>query len=198
MKKFIKYILKSPFSPFGCLQNFFYRVEFQHRGSPHIHGLLWIKNAPHYEKNTDTEIINYIDSVISCSHNDINNNKNIELQIHKHSKTCIRRINHQKKCRFSCPWPPLDKTQILYPLNKDEKENKEKYCKIYQDINKFVQLKHKSKEMIKFDEILKELNITYELYILALRTTINKKKVFLKRELSEIFINNYMKDLIDV
>ena len=198
VKKFIKYILKSPFSPFGCLQNFFYRVEFQHRGSPHIHGLLWIKNAPHYEKNTDTEIINYIDSVISCSHNDINNNKNIELQIHKHSKTCIRRINHQKKCRFSCPWPPLDKTQILYPLNKDESENKEKYCKIYQDINKFVQLKHKSKEMIKFDEILKELNITYELYILALRTTINKKKVFLKRELSEIFINNYMKDLIDV
>ena len=40
VKKFIKHILKSPYSPFGKLLNFFYRVEFQHRGSPHIHGLL--------------------------------------------------------------------------------------------------------------------------------------------------------------
>ena len=198
VKKFIKNILKSPFSPLGHLENFFYRVEFQHRGSPHIHGLLWIKNAPHYERNTDTEIINYIDSVITCSTENRNDDENIQLQIHKHSKTCTKRINHQKKCRFGCPWPPLDKTQILYPLNKDESENKEKYCEIYKNINKLIQLKHKLKEMITFDEILKELNITYELYILALRTSINKKKVFLKRDLSEIFINNYMKDLLNV
>ena len=67
VQKFFKHILKSPYSPFGILTNSFYRVEFQHRGSPHIHGLLWIKNAPHYEKNDDTEIIEYIDSIISCS-----------------------------------------------------------------------------------------------------------------------------------
>ena len=37
------------------------------------------------------------------------------------------------------------------------------------------------------------------MYILAaLRTTINKKKIFLKRNISEIFINNYMKKLINV
>ena len=50
VKKFIKYILKSPFSPLGELQNSFDHIKFQHRGSPHIHGLLWIKNAPHYER----------------------------------------------------------------------------------------------------------------------------------------------------
>ena len=69
VKKFYKHILKSPHSPFGKLVNYFYRVEFQHRGSPHIHGLLWIENAPHYEKNTDQEIIQYIDSIITCERN---------------------------------------------------------------------------------------------------------------------------------
>ena len=43
--------------------------------------------------------------------------KYIDLQLHKHSKTCIRKIDNTKKCRFGAPWPPLDKTLILYPLD---------------------------------------------------------------------------------
>ena len=73
VQKFFKHILKSPHSPFGILANSFYRIEFQHQGSPHIHGLLWIKNVPHYENNTNTEIIKYIDSIISCSSDEKNN-----------------------------------------------------------------------------------------------------------------------------
>ena len=46
--------------------------------------------------------------------------------------------------------------------------------------------------------MLSQLNINYEKYILALRSTINKKKVFLKRKLNEIYINNYMFHLIHV
>ena len=58
VQKFVKHILKSPYSLFGILTTSFHRVEFQHCGSPHIHGLLWIKNAPHYDK--DSEINNTI------------------------------------------------------------------------------------------------------------------------------------------
>ena len=90
VKKFFKHILKSPHSPIGKLENFFYRVEFQHRGSPHIHALLWIKNAPHYEKDNDLTIIQYIDKIISCSSNDTHK-KYIDLQIYKHSKTGIKK-----------------------------------------------------------------------------------------------------------
>ena len=197
VQKFFKHILKSPYSPFGILTNSFYRVEFQHRGSPHIHGLLWIKNAPHYEKNSDAEIIQYIDSIISCSFTE-NNKKYIELQFHKHSKTCIRKINNLKKCRFGAPWPPLDKTLILYPLDEHVIQHKETYSKAYTNINKFIQTKYKKKEFINFNEMLNELQITYDLYILALRSTINKKKIFLKRTLKEIFINNYMTNFINV
>ena len=46
-----------------------------------VHGLLWIKNAPHYEKNDATEIIEYIDSIISCSFIE-NEKKYTDLQLH--------------------------------------------------------------------------------------------------------------------
>ena len=196
VQKFVKHILKSPHSPFGTLANSFYCIEFQHRGSPHIHGLLWIKNAPHYQNSNDIEIIKYINSIISCTSLE-KNNKYIELQLHKHSKTCIRKINNTKKCRFGAPWPPLDKTQILYPLYGHHIQHKDTYSKAYTDINKFIQDKYKKNEIINFNQILNELNMSYELYALALRSTITQKK-FLKRTLKEIFTNNYMTDLINV
>ena len=197
VQKFFKHILKSPHSPLGILENSFYCVEFQHRGSPHIHSLLWIKNAPHYERNTDTEITTYIDSIISCNSND-QNNKYIDLQIHKHSKTCIRKINNTKKCRFGAPWPPLNKTQILYPLDENHIHKKEQYSKEYNNINKFIQIQYKKKEFIDFNQMLEQLNMSYEIYILALRSTIKKRRIFLKRSLRDIFTNNYMTHLIHV
>ena len=134
VQKFVKHILKSPYSPFGILTSF-HHVEFQHCSSPHIHGLLWIKNAPHYDKDSDNQIIQYIDSIISCSSTE-QNKKYVNLQINKHSKTCIRKIANKKKCRFGAPWPPLDKTQILYPLEADDLHNKQSYSNTYDDINK--------------------------------------------------------------
>ena len=128
VKKMYKHILKSPHSPFGKLVNYFHRVEFQHRGSPHIHGLLWIENAPHYEKNTDQEKIQYIDSIITCERNISNNqNKSIELQLHKHSKSYTKRINNVKKCRFGAPCPVIDETKILYPLDEHYISKKDFY-----------------------------------------------------------------------
>ena len=192
VKKLYKHILKSPHSPFGKLLNFFDHVEFQHRGSPHIHSLLRIENAPHYENNSDAEIINYIDSIISCqkmTNND--NNKSIELQIHKHSKSCIKKVNNTKKCRFGAPWRPMNETKILYALDDFNITNKDSYVKLFTQINKFIQKKYKKKQFIKF-------NISYELYILALRSTIKKRKIFLKHDLEEIYMNNYMRQLVNV
>ena len=57
INKFFKHILKSPFSPFGHLENSFYRVEFQLRGSPHIHALLWIHNTLKFDVSTDEEVM---------------------------------------------------------------------------------------------------------------------------------------------
>ena len=54
---FFKYILHTPYSPFRDLEKSFYRVEAQHRGSPHIHALAWIKGLPNF---VYSQIIMYV------------------------------------------------------------------------------------------------------------------------------------------
>ena len=52
---FIRDVLKSNVAPIEEIADYFYRVEFQQRGSPHIHGLFWIKDAPQYGKDSNAQ-----------------------------------------------------------------------------------------------------------------------------------------------
>ncbi|XP_061193261.1 uncharacterized protein LOC133201474 [Saccostrea echinata] len=60
-------LIMSPSKPVGDVADFFYRTEFQQRGSPHIHCLLWVRNAPKLNENTEKEICSFVDKYISCS-----------------------------------------------------------------------------------------------------------------------------------
>ena len=51
---FVRYILGS--GVIGEIYDYLYRVEFQKRGSPHIHMVIWIKDAPKYASDSDREI----------------------------------------------------------------------------------------------------------------------------------------------
>ena len=57
---FIHDVLKSSVMPIGEIADYFYRIRFQQRGSPHIHGLFWVKDAPQYGKSPNEEIITLI------------------------------------------------------------------------------------------------------------------------------------------
>ena len=63
---FIRDVLKSSIMPIGQITDYFYRVEFQQRGSPHIHGLFWINNAPQYEKDSNEKVVTFVDKFITC------------------------------------------------------------------------------------------------------------------------------------
>ena len=67
--RFIENVLKSPFSPLGDILDYTYRVEFQHRGSPHIHMLIWVKDAPELDLTPEniSKITHFIDKYVSCS-----------------------------------------------------------------------------------------------------------------------------------
>ena len=56
----------SPSNPIGKITDYFYRVEFQQRGSPHVHCLFWIENAPIIDKNSDKEVIQFIYKYVTC------------------------------------------------------------------------------------------------------------------------------------
>jgi hypothetical protein len=54
---FIHDVLKSDAMPIGEIVDFFCTVEFQQRGSPHIHALFWVKDEPQYEKISNDDIV---------------------------------------------------------------------------------------------------------------------------------------------
>ena len=114
---FIKDVLKSSLSPVGKLVDYFFKVEFQHRGSPHIHMLMWIENAPTLGGNTNEEIGNFVDRYVTCTKvvNDENLQELVERQEHKHSRTCKKKKKNATFCRFHFPQPPMRDTAILDP-----------------------------------------------------------------------------------
>ena len=87
-------ILSAPCGPFQGyeLEDQYVRVEFQVRGSPHIHALLWLQNAPKYDKDKSESIercTEFIDKLISVNTKPTGLSENlISLQRHKHSHTC--------------------------------------------------------------------------------------------------------------
>ena len=115
---FIHDFIKSSCQPIGEVIDFFYRVEFQQRGSPHIHGLFWIKNAPEYGRDGDGHIIKFVDSYISCKADSEDLSELLNLQRHKHSKTCKKK--GRAICRFNFPLPPMPRTVILETLSESD------------------------------------------------------------------------------
>ena len=99
----------------------------------------------------------------------------------------------EEVCRFNFPLPPMRQSIILTPLEEydtfdnDKQENiKENAKKIKDQLDSM-----KYGEDINFDQFLDKLGLTEESYILALRQTIKRDTLFLKRLPSEIRINNY-------
>lgn len=61
ISQFLRNFLLSPASPVGSISDWFYRVEYQQRGSPHIHMLIWLKDAPQFGTDSDAKVTSYIE-----------------------------------------------------------------------------------------------------------------------------------------
>ena len=46
-------VILSPAPPLGKVNRYFYRIEFQQRGSPHVHAIFWVDNA--HQPNESSE-----------------------------------------------------------------------------------------------------------------------------------------------
>ena len=63
---FSQYIL-SDAHPIGNVTDYVTKIEFQMRGSPHAHCLLWVRDAPRIDEDTDEVVCEFIDKYISAS-----------------------------------------------------------------------------------------------------------------------------------
>ena len=190
--QFLKHFLMSSAAPLGKIADWFYRVEYQQRGSPHIHMLIWLEDAPVYGHDEDEDVTSFIDKIITCERpsNDQELGLLVNRQIHRHCQTCCKQ-SKKAECRFNFPQPPMKSTSILYPLGNDMSETEiRKHKEIWQDISKHLN-DMKEGEEITFDQLLINLNVTEQNYYLAIRSGLNSPTLFLKRNPNELRVNNY-------
>ena len=64
--------------------------------------LVWIDNAPTLEKNSEEEIVQFVDKYLTCSVNDEETAHLVELQTHKHSRTCRKKERQYVDLDFLC------------------------------------------------------------------------------------------------
>ena len=166
------------------LEDKYVRVEFQARGSPHIHALLWLKNAPKYNKEKPESIercTEFIDKLISVNAKPMEfSEKLICLQRHKHSHTCKKHVKDGIKCRFGIPYFPMRQTMIMEPFSDDEKltrKEREELSKKQRDVVQELDKISKDSNMsLTFEEFLKHVNIDEQDYIKIIRADLKKRK----------------------
>ena len=85
----------------------------------------------------------------------------------------------------------MEATAILYPIDLDEKAHNQlkqlkETCKnIKKKLNDM-----KEGEDITFDQLLLNVNVSHETYLLAIRSSLNSPTIFLKRQPNKLRFNN--------
>ena len=188
--EFLNTVLKGNFEPIGKVKDYFYRVEFQQRGSPHIHMLVWVENAPTLDNNSEGEIVQFVDQYLTCSAEKEETLELVKLQTHKHSRTC--RKKGKPICRFGFPLPPLPRTMLLYPLEEEVEKYKKKGAELQKDMNEF-----QDNVEMSFDDFLNKIaRMDFEDYVRCIRSSLRAPKVFLKRKPQEMRINLFNENML--
>ena len=195
---FQKNVIMSPAKPIGNIVDFFVRVEFQQRGSPHMHCLYWVENAPKLDEDSDETICNFIDRHITCALPSEETDKELrqivlDVQQHSksHSKSCRKKGT---ECRFNFPRPPSECTFISKQLeeNLDESRNelssiqaKEILMKVWNEVL------NDANTSLTTEEMFNNIHLSQELYQRAHRVLASKTTTILKRNPNEMWTNQY-------
>ena len=204
----------SPAHPIGHVKDYFIRLEFQQRGSPHIHCLFWIDDAPKLDENSDNEISRFVDKYISCELPDKSKQPKLyeivtTVQMHSkaHTKTCFK---NSSSCRFHFPKPPVLKTFIAHAEMEAPEQNKtdqqleentsskteehtasQKIKDVWKIINSIENI-----EQCKMNDIMQAANLTYGEFKESLEMASSKTSIYYKRNLTDLWVNNYNESLL--
>ena len=115
LDSFINNIIKGSSKPLGNVNDYWLRIEFQMRGSPHVHSFWWIDGAPNLDSvEGRQQAPSFIDQYIHTTYPDENDTELYRLvntlQVHSHSPTCYK-YNH-RTCRFDFPRPVSPNTRL--------------------------------------------------------------------------------------
>ena len=144
---FFEKLLSDPaISPFGRkVEDYFHRFEWQHRGSPHTHALLWLKDAPVLGRDPEEDFTDLADELIHTSIPDKDEDPELHYlvtskQTHRHTPSCqkldkprfklsaeeqakltpleLKQKKEDAHCRFDYERPPCAATTLHHDLTR--------------------------------------------------------------------------------
>ena len=205
VETFFTEVLLTKANPIGKIVHYALRIEFQMRGSPHLHALIWTSDCPKLTHENKEEYIDFIDTRVQAYLPDKKTDSELfELvatyQKHSHSKTCRKYRN--VPCRFNFGQFFTKRTIVAEPLpeelDEEVKRNmlfrrNEILCLVKGTIDKVLDPNNPQYDPTKSEEeLLSSLGITKEQYYWALTVSADSDfELHLKRPLDSCFINNY-------
>ena len=201
----IKELIMSAAQPIGDVVDYFYRIEFQQRGWPHIHALFWVKDAPCLPEDpvpeADQRVVDLIDKYVTCrvpvTEDPDLLEKVTSLQTHskRHTKSC-RKGN--KTCRFNFPRPPSTRTFICRPIACPSKKTPTEWkAQAKKKLEKFWDIVNSDEcPNLSSVELLRHAGLTQDELEIALGRMATKVSIVMKREPNECWTNQYNKHLL--
>nr|XP_039256248.1 uncharacterized protein LOC120332966 [Styela clava] len=184
-----KDVLLSPAQPLGHITDYVIRIEFQARGSPHAHMLLWVDKAPKLGIQTDEEVCAFISKHVACSFpvDDLPLKALVQdLQTHSHSSYCRK----SGGCRFNYPKPPSEKVIIAKEVEEDESKLMTQSKIVLKKVRDTLSSSYRDTSSdVSMDDLLQ--NIDNQQYRQALCMSQKGNTVILARKPAECFINAY-------
>lgn len=194
---FLRDVLLSPARPLREIADYFFRVEFQQRGSPHIHCLLWVKDEPKIGKDLDDVVIDFIDKYVTCSIPDKSNELCSTVQtVQQHSK------RHTKSCRkkgttlgFNFPRNPSLNTFISHVEHSNIEEGDIKMANnVLKSVARYIAEPQYASSSLQ--DMFQQLNITQNLFENACCMLTQKTSIVLKRNMQDVWTNPYNPTLL--
>ena len=196
VQSFFQNFIITPSQPIGEVVDHVIRIEFQARGSPHAHIMLWIKDAPEIGVQSDETVTAFIDryqTAALCEEDEedgeINNLVNT-VQRHNHSSYCRK----NGTCRFQFPKAPSDKTIIARCTDNDQELVNSNA--VLKKVNEFIHQYSEDITKVSLQQILLLCNISEEDYVKALSVTKRGSKIILKRSTEDLSTNSFNKDIL--
>ena len=205
VETFFRDVLLTNANPIGKIVYYVLRIEFQIRGSPHLHALIWTSDCPELTNDTKDAYIYYIDRHVQAYLPDKETDPELydlvkTYQTHNHSKTCRKYKN--VTCRFNFGQFFTDRTIVAEPLAEDMDDEiksniltrrKEILSKVNQKIDDVLNPSKPTYEPHATPiNILNEIDITEQDYQWALSISPDSEhELHLKRPIDSCFTNNY-------
>jgi hypothetical protein len=179
--------------------DYFWRVDFQYRGAPHVHMLVWCKGHPTYsallddkpkeKKEMMKKYAEFVAEYCTCERPEddiVREDKiiigdrvkevSINFQKHSHRKNC-KMVDTKGNvcCKYHYPMPLLERPYVIEPFDKDQANGLELYSKGY---DTYIRIKLELDIVVQ--QTIKDPTFTIDL------------KTFLKERLNDLSFEDYI------